>query len=294
LEDFLYVVYVAPGLVQLGFESEGHGGPVSPEIAVDYLKLHRIHISYGSFLPPVDHPLFHGLQLPERRLAQHFIHITLDGAPVLDSVAALHQVRGRVHIGASPDNSAFGSRFEGTIETVRWLPILPSELQPAWGPEMFGAIVATVELVPLPLGTMEPLLAVGYRPEGGTIVVEHLTDGKVRLGWQAFGESARFGDSFGWDFKDPHKVGISLGSLYPAMGSALWRSHLDESQMLRDKQVVRCTVDGRQVLSQDLPTPDVSPLSVAFGQNSLMASGIADRLAGRIIATKRESWMSAP
>jgi hypothetical protein len=123
LEDFLYLYYTAPGLMQVGFESMGHGGPVSAPFPVDYGRPHVVDIVLGSFLPPDGHPWLGGVDKAELRKERGAVRVEVDGRVVLDGLAQPHPVEARMFVGESPDDAAFGRRFTGTLLQVDW-PLL--------------------------------------------------------------------------------------------------------------------------------------------------------------------------
>jgi hypothetical protein len=291
-QDFLYVYYASPDSIQLGFESIGHGGPVSAYIPIDYKVQHRIGIDLGSFLPPGDHPLMKGTFSKDRFINYNFIHLTLDSQVVLEAPVELHRVAGRVMIGASADNPAFGSTFSGTIVSVERPSVQEVGVFPNWKSDMFGPLVESLKLSPMPSGTSEPLISVGYRRSGGMLAIQHLAGSQVRLKWVDYTKSPTFSQPFMWTYDRPHKVEASFGSLLPPVASALWRNSLSEGERAALKHQIRFQLDGTSVWTQEIETPDASPYSVALGTNDLSLSGVSVKSSGQIISATRGSWDS--
>ncbi len=292
-QDFLYVYYAGPGLIQLGFEAMGHGGPVSAYLPVDRGASHVLDIDLGSFLPPADHPLMAAVPRGQRPAAYPFIHVALDGATVLDAPAELHPVRGRIRVGESPDEDSFGRAFTGRILRVDRPRVADVGLFPDWNPGMFGPLREEVELAAAAPGTAEPLVSAGYRHTGGVLLVRRLGESRVRLEWVDFGGHQFSSAPFAWDYDRPHSVEASFGSLLPPVGSALWGSSVPEEGRQALKRQFRCAVDGVQVWDQEIETPEASPYSVAVGENALTLGESRARLSGRILSAGRLPWGSA-
>ncbi len=100
--DGVYVRYVDPGHIVLGFDHWGSGGPVSPPIPIDYGRFHRLRIRLG----------------PEG--GESRIRLELDGAGVLDAPARFHpRPEATVRIGTNPSEmSTATAEFTGFIASV--------------------------------------------------------------------------------------------------------------------------------------------------------------------------------
>jgi hypothetical protein len=123
LEDFIYFYYTKPGSIQVGFEAMGRGGPVSAACPIDYRRPHVVDIWLGSLLPPDDHPLLRSIAPADLAAARNRIRIAIDGRVILEGSARLHPVRSRIFWGQSPDDSAFGRSFTGTLSRVERPPL---------------------------------------------------------------------------------------------------------------------------------------------------------------------------
>lgn len=115
-QDFVYLYYAGPGVLEIGFESMGVGGPLSKPISVDYTRSHLVTIHMGSFLPPNDHPAFKGFTEERIEALRSQLQVELDGSSILQATVHFHAPRAQLFIGQSPFDSAFGSRFTGIIE----------------------------------------------------------------------------------------------------------------------------------------------------------------------------------
>ncbi len=151
LQDFLYAYYAGPGLLQVGFESMGHGGPVSAPIALDYSQPHQLEIFYGSMVPPAGHPLLENLAASEVAELRRTVVVKVDGRSVLDGWAEFHDTKGLFNWGESPDDPAFGRRFTGRI-LARGAAPLSTEPSPERNQRTaYGALQLDLDLAAVPL-----------------------------------------------------------------------------------------------------------------------------------------------
>jgi hypothetical protein len=287
LQDFLYVFYQTPREIEVGFESMGNGGPVSGPMKIDYDRPHSVDISLGSFLPPDSHPLVAQLDKGELLMARNFVHVEIDGRPVLDDVVHVHPARARLFIGASPDDSAFGARFSGTLIKVERPLLSETGVYPIWGPLQFGPLAARLEMLPMPIGSRQPLVSVGHRPSGGVLFIETLASDKFRLGWQGYNENPIYSSPFDCTYGRPHRLEFDAGALLPPTASALWPTHVAIPDRQEEKLRFRCVLDGSEIWNVKHATPDVSPLSVRIGENGLLESNIAEEFNGELDGVSR-------
>jgi hypothetical protein len=290
-QDFLYLDYVRPGLLQVGFESTGRGGLLSNQLKVDYALPHRVELRYGSFLPPDDHPLLAGFSPEERSLARSMITVLLDGSPVIDGWAKFHLPRGKFSIGASPFDAAFGSTFSGRILHVDH-PLFPAKASPArWEKASYGPLVATVELLPMPSGVFDPLLSVGLPGQGAQLLVEHLDGDKVRFVWLTTDGQRTTGPPVAWPSHDPRSLEVRAGALLPPLASSLWQPKTTLEEKSRDKTSLRVLLGNEEVLRANVPLLDASPATVAAGRDTLFLSGgVMPGLSIPLNAVKRKAW----
>ena len=287
-QDLLYAYYAGPGIVQFGFESMGHGGPVTGPIAVDYHAPHRLEVFFGSFLPPDGSPLVRLLTADELALARRTVRVSLDGVVVLESDEGFHPRSGQLFIGASPDNGAFGSRFTGRILDVSRPLLRDSYYHPGWTAAMYGPIAFTLDPRPEPEHVIDPIVSIGYRPAGGIIGLEFLGSGRVRWVWARFGMPPAVSPAWAWDFSRPHGVEISSGSLLPPADSPLWRA-ADPAAIAARKIGLACRVDGKIAFEFRGDVPDASPHEVFYGRNMAGIPGVAAAFPNPLMVS-RKAW----
>jgi hypothetical protein len=289
-QDFLYVVYVTSGTLRLGFESIGHGGPVSRLLELDYKQPHHIRLDYGNFLPPDDHPLLRGLLPTEKQLAKRSLTVWLDGQPVLDAWAEFHPVLGRVFLGASPLNPAFGQTFTGQILQVEHPLLRPvQDSAPRWPKSGYGPIHLDLTLQTLPVGSMEPLLMVGHHNQGEALLLRSCEKGQWQVGWHSQAGVEQWGPSFEGKDHRTKTVRVQWGALLPPAGSHYWLG-VPPSVVNEEKSLLDVEIDGKSVLELHLTPFDASPTTVKYGENSLELSGVAPQIAGALQAVGRSEW----
>ena len=119
-QDFIYLYYAGAGELQIGFESSGLGGPLSPPIQLDYNQPHSLDIYTGAFLPPDNDPLFRGVKTQDISLARKRLIIRVDEKTLLDEEVHFHSESAQTFIGQSPFDSAFGTKFTGLISNLAY------------------------------------------------------------------------------------------------------------------------------------------------------------------------------
>ena len=290
-QDFLYVFYSAPGQLRFGFESIGRGGPTSRPVSVDLTQPHILDISYGSFLPPDDHPLLRTTPAPDRDLSRRMLTVTLDGRPILDGWADFHPPRGVEHIGTSPDDNAFGPRFTGTITRVeRPLLTAPSSSTARTDPAHYGPLQLNLILRSAPAGTREPLLTLGHRNQGELFVVERVSSTHARVGLFPTAGPEIWSAPFAWPLDRPQTLTLTSGALLPPATTSLWPAAIGAEARALAKRTVELRLEDQLVWRAEGPPLDVSPSTVVAGRNDLLLTGIAPTLAADIIATTRLPW----
>lgn len=271
--DFLYLNYVTPDDVQIGFEAMGRGGLQSPTVKIDYRQPHRFEVRYGSFLPPDNHPSLRSLSPADRDLARRMITVLLDGRIVMDGWADFHLPRARIFIGESPDNPAFGAAFTGKILGVN-RPLLTTIPSPAQlKPGGYGPLAFTAVLQPMPIGVFDPLVSFGQLQQGAQLLVEHLSSTQVRIVWLDTAKREISGEPFIWPAGKKLEVEIEAGSLLPPATSGIWPGNPSPAEKAERKQRLRVSVDGRTVFQVRCEAPEASPATVAVGQDLLALRG---------------------
>jgi hypothetical protein len=268
--DFLYFHYVAPGLLQIGFDSFGHLGPVSGHLPVEYEREHEFELRYGSFLPPDGHPMLGGKSDVDTATTRHTVTVLMDGRIVLDGNTEFNPTGGVFNIGSSPYDSAYGARFTGEITSVTYPPLPAVFSEARFSPAAYGPITFALTRVPMPNGTREPLLSCGHRNQGSILIFEHIDPKRARLGWRDTLGNEYWTTELDWPDSQSAHVQVRLGSLFPPKNSKLWtistvRQHRDSL-----KETFSILLNGQQVLNSRVETLDVSPATIVPGRDMLM------------------------
>jgi hypothetical protein len=111
--DFVYVRYIDPTHVLIGFDHWGIGGIMGEPFELDYGQTHRIAISFQALFPP-------GSALHESKA----VRVLIDGKPALVGSYACHPTTAdRIMIGANPiGGSTCGPKFTGRILSIELFP----------------------------------------------------------------------------------------------------------------------------------------------------------------------------
>lgn len=125
--DFLYVYYVDPGHIRIGFDHWFKGGPLSHPIPVDYSKIYEMEVSMGSLFPGAEAVVFADVPPDAVAALKGRIVVRLDGQIIIDTPADCYE--------ASPDQVTVGrNAIHGTL----------------CGPEFTGEILSIERIWPLP------------------------------------------------------------------------------------------------------------------------------------------------
>jgi hypothetical protein len=294
LQDFLFIRYIWPNMIQLGFDSVGHGGPLSGFAPVDYSQPHTFEFEYGSFLPPDDHPWMRKMLPADRALARHMITVLVDGQPVLDGWSPFNPTQSQFYFGDSPFDSAYGAKFTGQILQVE-RPSLTFPASPLrWQPESYGPLSFDLNLDALPVGDSDPILSVGHRTQGGILALERLPGEQVRFVWSSAVGQRIASAPFTWSGvinRHMRHLEIHLGSLLPPVDSSLWPAAVPAAARQAEKRELKVILDGRTVWQTQVETPDVSPTTVAVARDQLFVIPRVTRtFIGPVGPVQRLAW----
>ena len=126
-QNFIYLYYTGPGLLQVGFEEGGMGGPVSNPLPVDYGRPVVFELALGSEWPPAGAWPYHGLPAESVRTLRRRMLVRVNGTIALDAWVYYHPPKGLFFLGSSPDDDAFGRAFEGGRISVRKVALPDAE-----------------------------------------------------------------------------------------------------------------------------------------------------------------------
>jgi len=111
--DFIYVRYVDPTHIRIGFDHWFSGGPLSPPIPIDYSKVHELEISMGSLFPPEEDVVFVGMSAKAVSRLKGNVWVKLDGETIIESPSAFWD--------SPPTQVAIGKNdVKGTTSSTRF------------------------------------------------------------------------------------------------------------------------------------------------------------------------------
>jgi hypothetical protein len=119
------------------------------------------------------------------------------------------------------------------------------------------------------IGKSEPLLSFGDGEKSGVIFIRYLDRETIRLGVDIWGGARRESEPLRVNYREPHRLKITTGSLYWKNDPRLRR--LGSAQLDWLTQTTRIWLDGAEVLSvalPDLPSEGLSILRNATGNGS--------------------------
>jgi hypothetical protein len=278
--DFLYVYYVTPQAIQIGFESMGRGGPVSDLIPLDYSREHDLEIVAGPFLPIASHPYFARAGVGNGEPLPDLLRVTLDGRIVVDAIVNFYDGRGIGSWGTSEDELAFGRRFSGQPFFVSWAPFDISRVRDLFQRGNYGDVLLDLTWPRSLAARDEPLMSIGEKNRGELIFVRFDGTSFARIGIR--GQDGKVAVGAPFDVSPGHaRVNISMPALYPGPD---W-SGLGTLGLLPGRN--RVSIDGRETLNEPAPSLLVGQDAVVLGRNTLLAGGIAPEFGGTIESVSR-------
>lgn len=142
-------------------------------------------------------------------------------------------------------------------------------------------------------GFSEPLLAVGGREEGGTLLfVRYLTDTRLVLGIEVVGQKVRQSEPI--DFQPGREYALEFFAgqmLPPAHGGA---DQLSEGQRLEYQNYFQVKCEGRNVLDGMVLSPEAGSAQVYAGFNKVRATSAMTAFSGEIREVVRGGLPEVP
>ena len=270
--DILFCRYVGQGLVRFGIYHHGFEPTESEAVAFDPLRSHTLQVWMGSLADLNEHDEATDLIIP----AALRLVVILDGKVVLN--------REQTFYPAAPSSIVFGkntlvaglvsSVFGGRIEAVKAqdFNVLPEPMLEG----QFGAVDMTVQFPRAAFGAAEPLVVTGIGGAGDFVFVRYLAENKVSFGFDHWGVGGLEGKPVQVDLSLPHRLRISIGSLYPR-GSDVgeWRAR------------VQVKLDDAVVLEGTYSCHPTSRTQIKIGENQIGGSTCGPRFSGRILRIDR-------
>lgn len=269
--DLLYGVYESGNRVSFGLDHYGNGGPRSESVEFDPLQPHVLTVWMGSLAggasaapPPAGMPDW------DKRLV-----VLFDGRPVLN----LEQI----FYAAPPESAVVGynlahssvaiQRFSGRIISSRTgdfatLPILKQEGE--YGPVDMAVVFPTHVM-----GVADPLVVTGDTGAGDMLYVRYVDNGRVVFGFDHWGIGGMTSQPVPIDYGRPHRLELTMGSLYAGGGSGALRT------------LVRIRLDGKTVMEGQSPCHPSAAAKIRLGKNPIGGSTCGPVFNGKIISVSR-------
>lgn len=167
----------------------------------------------------------------------------------------------------------FSLQFDGLLRehdpglerrVARLLNHVPATIERVLGVE-HGPIELTVRWATVPPKGDETLVTIGQAPNEDRVIARHTGDGRVQLGFVPAGAAERFSELLTPAADAPHRIRVSIASLYPPAAHPLFRDRTaDEIRAtLRRAEI---TVDGTPVLREHLRLDRVGAGAVRVGR----------------------------
>ncbi|HTX64515.1 MAG TPA: hypothetical protein VMD31_01975, partial [Opitutaceae bacterium] len=270
--DLLYVTYVAPGRIRFGHDDSGGGSVETQDVEYTPGREYVLDVDMGSLHADRTQETFDGplvVDFDERRLieSQRQFHAT---TPI------------EIAFGFnSMESSVSKAMFAGQIVAVDRPRVLrPDTEEPLNAGE--GALRLKLRFPQSRMTHQEPLLVTGQPGAADVVYVVYAGPGEVRLGYDHWGHGGPVSAPLAVDYRLPHVVDISLGSLYPAPGSKAWG---DTPQPVRQQALgtVVVKLDGHTVITRAGTAYPAIGAKMTIGRNTVGASTAEYRFTGTIL-----------
>jgi hypothetical protein len=118
--DFIYVYYVDPGHIRIGYDHWFKGGPLSLPIPLDFTREHQLEISLGSLFPSREDVVFAHASAAGVASVKDRVTVTLDGQPVISTTAESYETGpDTVTVGRNAIHGTLcGPEFTGEILSI--------------------------------------------------------------------------------------------------------------------------------------------------------------------------------
>jgi hypothetical protein len=277
--DQVYIHYVGPNHIRLGFDHVSRGTKLTEPIELDRSKPHVIQVEMGSLFPPEEHPFFDGVPEAGIGWARNWLRITFDGEVVLDSLQSFYDASPEsLRIGTTCYPQVYGKRFTGEV-----LKVSRPGFKFQQAREVFGETLSLrMAVAPGAKQLCEPLVRTGVGEKVDTLYLRHVGEGRVRFGYEHGPETA-------WESVEipvPYGTAIDLEVTMPALSDVQDSAHADK---VGGRLVVR--VEGRMVWVADFPRYRAELSTLVLGRGNVASGRYVERFQGAFssVSSKRRS-----
>jgi hypothetical protein len=284
--DLLSLLRIAEDSVVLELDQWAGGARRSPSLKVDPREPFNLRVSLGGFMPEAAsfyqaHPDLVGLR--------NFVIILRDGRTEWIQPAEFAPADGAWSIGRNgPEAQSSGRQLNGSIEGLKAidpLAILDQTYRldgrvdrAGLGGGFPGPVRLQIKFPADRNGTSEPLLTSGVTGAGDFIFVRYEPDGRVRFGFDHWGEGGPLSEPVRIEPGRAHELVVSAGFLYPGdPANPDWREL---------RQQVWVELDGRVVLQAPAPVHPAEATRLVVGVNFIGGSSSGRVFTGLIQEVK--------
>ena len=237
-EDELRVEYESPTSARLYFDHAFYGTIKGRPFAFIPGKTYKLSVTLGTFFPPIGHPWYRNITVPQQRWLRAHSRVMLDDQEVLAGDSPTFEgTPDKGSIGVACDNELAEARFSGEL---RFKSVLPVDLKVlAHHGEARGRERLWLRFPRDRFGLTEPLVAAGYFASYDLVTVDYVDPGHVSFGVEVSGGSVPRSKPVAVDYSVEHRIDVLMGPL---------RTTADEAGPLSESKV-EVWLDGTRAYS---------------------------------------------
>jgi hypothetical protein len=294
----LWVEYQPDGLVRFMYEASGTARLWSEPVAVERGRVHHLRASFGSLLPPREHPAFARWSVMQAAWFKDWVQVEVDGAAVLDSSSpGVDVTPGSVRIGV--DLRAYRDQhFSGMVKEVR-REGLPARLVPGGlgGDAQLtvkvpapGQVWAPVFAVPAnEIGAPQPLLSAGRSGNADVVAIALPDDATFQLRYESWGADLWASPVLPLPADRRLPLRLRLGSILDVA---------DDSPLAILRHTFAVWQGNRPIWWHRAGKPLTSPVEVHLTRNHVGSTSAASEFRGRVESAVRlpapPVWRTGP
>lgn len=162
------------------------------------------------------------------------------------------------------------------------MPVKPASVVQG---EPYGIITLKVRFQRGRPGVIEPLLSVGPYHGGELFFVHYLSDTRVRLGCEVFGQAVYFGDAMDIVPDQIYEIGCFSGSMLPPADDTSSVATAARQPGLKDQ--IWFTLDGQNLIRRLTPSPRRQSAQAYAGVNMVGTESVVADFSGEILSVVR-------
>jgi len=271
--DLLYCLYEGPGRARLALNHAYRGGPSGDAFSFDPARPCVVEIWMGS-LAGQETPEIEPLPLSRR------IVVRVNGVVTLNEEGSFNPADPEtIRLGSNPGASSSAPRFNGLILGAAQATDF-DRLPPPRPAGEYGAVDLQVLFPAHAVGALEPLVTTGVAGAGDIVYVRYEDASHLRFGLDHWGLVTPDGPLLRVDPGQPHRIEITMGSLYPAGGAGAWARR------------VRVKMDGATALDRELECYPSTLRQIEIGKNFIGGSFAGPAFSGNILRVVRVPKLS--